>query len=78
MPLVQIHMATGRSDEQKRALMTAMTDAMVDHLGAPRETVRVWIAEFEETEFMAGGELLRDKRARLAAASDHEAGESTS
>jgi 4-oxalocrotonate tautomerase len=66
MPLVHVHMAAGRSDDQKRALMTAMTDAMVEHLGAPRESVRVWINEFPSTDFMAGGELLADKHARLA------------
>jgi 4-oxalocrotonate tautomerase len=67
MPLVNIHMAEGRTPEQKRALMEAMTDAMVEHVGAARESVRVWILEFPVTDFMAGGELLADKRARLAA-----------
>ena len=66
MPLVNVHMAQGRSPEQKKALMNAMTDAMVEHLGAPRESVRVWINEFPNTDFMAGGELLADKQARLA------------
>lgn len=67
MPLVNVHMAQGRTPEQKKALMNAMTDAMVEHLGAPRESVRVWINEFPNTDFMAGGELLADKQARLAA-----------
>ncbi len=67
MPLVNVHMAQGRTDEQKLALMNAITDAMVEHLGSPRDSVRVWINEFANTEFMAGGELLKDKQARLAA-----------
>jgi len=67
MPLVNVHMAKGRSDAQKKALMAAITDAMHEHLGAPRESVRVWINEFPNTDFMAGGELLADKQARLAA-----------
>jgi 4-oxalocrotonate tautomerase len=67
MPLVNIHMAEGRTPEQKRALMEAITEAMVTHVGAPRESVRVWILEFPATDFMAGGELLAAKRARLAA-----------
>ncbi|MDJ0768962.1 MAG: 2-hydroxymuconate tautomerase [Ilumatobacter sp.] len=70
MPLVHVQMADGRTSEQKRALMAAMTDAMVDHLGAPRESVRVWITEFPATDFMAGGELLADKQRRLAAGGD--------
>ena len=46
--------------------MEAITDAMATHIGAPRESVRVWIHEFPNTDFMAGGELLKDKQARLA------------
>jgi 4-oxalocrotonate tautomerase len=67
MPLVNVHMAEGRSSEQKKALMDAITDAMHEHLGAPRESIRVWINEFPNTDFMAGGELLADKQARVAA-----------
>ncbi|NOX29236.1 MAG: 4-oxalocrotonate tautomerase family protein [Actinobacteria bacterium] len=66
MPLVNVHMATGRSPEQKKALLTAITDAMEEHLGTPRESVRVWISEFPPTDYMAAGELLVDKQARLA------------
>ena len=66
MPLVNVHMATGRSPEQKRALMTAITDAVEEHLGASRDSVRVWITEMDPTDYMAAGELLADKQARLA------------
>lgn len=66
MPLVNVHMAKGRTREQKRALMDAITDAMHEHIGAPRDAVRVWITEMENTDFMAGGEVLADKQARLA------------
>jgi 4-oxalocrotonate tautomerase len=63
-------MAEGRSTAQKLALMNAITDAMSDHVGSPRDSVRVWINEFPNTNFMAGGELLADKQARLAAEAD--------
>lgn len=66
MPLVQVHMAEGRDPAAKKALMDAITDAMHEHIGAPREAVRVWINEFPNTDFMAGGELLKDKQERLA------------
>lgn len=66
MPLVNVHMASGRTPEQKKALMEAITQAMVDHVGAPKASVRVWIDEFPNTDFMAAGELLADKQARLA------------
>ncbi len=66
MPLVNVHMAAGRTAEQKLALLEAITQAMVDHVGAPRDSVRVWITEFPATDFMVGGELLADKQLRLA------------
>lgn len=66
MPLVNVHMSGGRTPEQKKALMDAITDAMEEHIGTPRNAVRVWITEMENTDFMAGGELLADKQARLA------------
>jgi len=66
MPLVNVHMAEGRSPEAKQALMDAITDAMHEHIGAPRDAVRVWISEFPNTNFMAGGELLKHKQERLA------------
>lgn len=66
MPLVNIHMAEGRTPEQKRALLQAITDAVVEHLGAPLDSVRVWIDEFPATDYMTAGELLADKQKRLA------------
>jgi len=74
MPLVNVHMSKGRTPEQKKALMEAITEVMHICADAPRESVRVWITEMEATDFMAGGELLSDKKARLAAeASEREA-----
>lgn len=65
MPLVNVKMSSGRTAEQKTALMRAITDAMVEHVGAPKETVRVWITEFPAEDYMAGGELLSERKARL-------------
>lgn len=64
MPLINVHMAAGRTAEQKRALMAAITQAAVDTLGAPLASVRVWIDEFEPEEFMAGGETLAERASR--------------
>ena len=41
-------------------------------LGAPLASIRVWITEFETTEFMAAGETMADRRAREAAAAAEE------
>lgn len=79
MPLINVHLAAGRTDEQKKALMAALTQAAQDSIGAPLQSIRVWITEMQPTEFMAGGELMADRlssggtppdpRAKAAAAS---------
>ncbi len=66
MPLVQVSMADGRTPEQKRALLDGITKVVQDALGASLDSIRVWIVEFPATDYMAGGELLADKRARDA------------
>lgn len=67
MPLVNVQMASGRTPEEKRALLAALTDTVERELGVRRDAIRVWITEFDATEYMSGGELLSDKRARLTA-----------
>jgi 4-oxalocrotonate tautomerase len=62
MPLIQVHMAEGRTDDQKRALLVAITDAVHESVGAPIESIRVWIDEFSPTEYMAGGTLLAERK----------------
>ena len=56
-------MAAGRTPEQKRALLAAVTQAVQDSIDAPLDSIRVWISEFAATDYMAAGELLADKRA---------------
>lgn len=55
MPLVQVTMIEGRSPEQKTALHTALTDAVVAAVGAPRESVRVVIYEVPAGHWSVGG-----------------------
>jgi 4-oxalocrotonate tautomerase len=62
MPLIQVNLAAGRTDEQKRALLSAITEAVPTSIAAPLDSIRVWIAEFEPTEYMQAGELLADRR----------------
>jgi 4-oxalocrotonate tautomerase len=61
MPLVEIHLLEGRTDEQKKALLAAVTAAVRDSIGAPLETIRVWVQEFSPKEYMAAGVLAADK-----------------
>ena len=66
MPLVNVTMARGRSPEQKGAMLQAIADAIHESIGAPRDSIRVWVNEVENTDFLAGTEILAEKQARLA------------
>ena len=57
MPLIEIHMLEGRTFEQKRALLEAITNAVHDSLGSPLPTIRVWIQEMSKKEYMVAGKL---------------------
>ncbi len=61
MPLIAIHLLEGRTDEQKKALLSAVTAAVHGSIGAPLETIRVWVQEFTPKEYMAAGVLAADK-----------------
>lgn len=63
MPLIQVTMLEGRSPEQKRALLDALTDAAHESIDAPREAIRVWLTEVKPDAFMAGGVLAADRQA---------------
>lgn len=62
MPLVEIHMLEGRTDEQKKALLAAVTAAVHESIGAPIESIRVWVQEFSAREYMAAGVLAAEKK----------------
>ncbi len=61
MPLVEIHLLEGRTKEQKRALLEAVTRAVQESIKAPLETIRVWIQEIPLDEFMMAGILASEK-----------------
>jgi 4-oxalocrotonate tautomerase len=61
MPLVEIHLLEGRTKEQKKALLEAVTRAIQESLGTPLETIRVWVQEIPKDEFMTAGILASEK-----------------
>ncbi|MBR9871743.1 MAG: 4-oxalocrotonate tautomerase [Marinobacter sp.] len=63
MPIAQINILEGRTDEQKEALIHEVTDAIVRSLDAPVESVRVIINEMPKQHFGIAGESAR-KRGR--------------
>lgn len=67
MPFIQITMARGRSEDQKRELLREVSAAAARATGTPEAAVRVWVVEVEATAVMAGGTILADKQAAAAA-----------
>lgn len=61
MPLIEVHMLEGRTDEQKKALLEALHKAVRDSIGAPAESIRIWIEEFSPRAYMAAGVLHADR-----------------
>jgi 4-oxalocrotonate tautomerase len=62
MPLIEIHLLEGRTDEQKKALLTAVTAAVHDSIGAPLDSIRVWVQEFSPKEYMIAGVLAVERK----------------
>ena len=61
--MIQVSLARGRSPEQSRALGEALTTAVEESIGAPRDTIRVMLTECEPEHWFVGGETLADLRA---------------
>jgi 4-oxalocrotonate tautomerase len=62
MPLIEVHLVEGRTPEQKKALLTAITKAVQESIGARLETIKIWIEEFSPKEYMSGGVWYADKK----------------
>ena len=64
MPLIQVNMLKGRTDEQKHKLLHAIHAAVRDSIGASEASIKVWITEFEATEYISDGVVRADQDAR--------------
>lgn len=64
MPVVHVHMLAGRSPDQKRRLVDAITRALVEEAGARAESVTVVLHDTDPDNWAEGGELLTDRRRR--------------
>jgi 4-oxalocrotonate tautomerase len=61
MPEVVIHLAEGRTHEQKKGLMKDITAAVVKNTGADVNSVTVSIIETPKTLKMKGGVLFSER-----------------
>lgn len=62
MPLIQVTIMEGRSQEQKESFYQAATQAAVDHLGVKPEQVRVSLNEIPSAHWAIGGESVQKKQ----------------
>lgn len=61
MPYVTVKMLPGRTDEQKKALVEKVTEAVIETTGASREKVVVFIEELDKHHYAVGGKRLSDQ-----------------
>lgn len=60
MPLAHIYLLEGRSEEQKRAVMEKVTQALQEAVGAPKESVRICIQDVPKTNWGIAGVSAKD------------------
>ncbi|MFN8191945.1 MAG: tautomerase family protein [Nocardioidaceae bacterium] len=63
MPLIEVTLVEGRSPDKLRALMRALTQAAVDTIEAPRESIRVVLREVPATHWSAGDVTIAERNA---------------
>ncbi|MEY9977861.1 2-hydroxymuconate tautomerase [Lysinibacillus sp. RC79] len=61
MPYVTVKMLEGRTDEQKRALVKEVTEAVSRTVDAPPENVTVFIEEMPKNHIGVAGVRFSDK-----------------
>jgi 4-oxalocrotonate tautomerase len=61
MPVVTVQLYTGRTQQQKRALVRAITDAMVEHAGAKPDNLHVILQEVPKENWALAG-IMGDER----------------
>lgn len=61
MPYVTVKMLEGRTEEQKRALVEKVTEAVSETAGAPKEKIVVFIEEMPKNHYAVAGKRLSDQ-----------------
>jgi 4-oxalocrotonate tautomerase len=64
MPFIEVTLVEGRSPEQLRALISGLTQAASDAVGAPVGNVRVVIREVPATHWAAGDVTIAERATR--------------
>ncbi len=61
MPIMTIELFKGRSREQKRALVEALTETYVRVMGGKPDAVTILLKEVAKEDWAVAGELMADK-----------------
>jgi 4-oxalocrotonate tautomerase len=61
MPTLRVEMMEGRTPEQKRELVKALTEAVVKTLGTKPEAVDVLLYDIKRSDWATGGVLWSEK-----------------
>lgn len=62
MPTIRVEMLEGRTPEQKKNLVQALTQAVVATLGSKPESVDVLLFDIKRSDWATGGELWSEKK----------------
>lgn len=62
MPFIDVTLVEGRTPDQLRELITALTEAARSTLGAPRDSIRVVLREVPASHWAAGGTTIAERR----------------
>ena len=60
MPFAQIYLMEGRTEDQKRAVIEKVTQAIVEAVDAPIANVRVWIHDVPKENWGIAGQSAKD------------------
>ncbi len=61
MPTLRVELMEGRTLEQKKALVQALTQAVVDTLGSKPESVDILLYDIKRHDWATGGQLWSEK-----------------
>ncbi len=61
MPYVTVKMLEGRTEEQKKALVEKVTEAVAETTGASVDKVTVFIEEMQKNHYAVAGKRFSDK-----------------
>lgn len=63
MPILEMHLMQGRTSDQKRRVVAAITEAIVRELGVNVSSVRILITEHGGDDFAVGGVTMAERKA---------------